>query len=220
MFVLRAILDLKNQRDKLRQYQKRITVLTDRETAIAKECLARDDRRRALLALRRKKYQETLLSKTDAQLEQLEQLTSQVEFSLVQKDVLFGLQQGTQVLQAINKEMGGIEAVEKLMGETEEARAYQEVRRRGPRRREWDNRRANRMSLQEISQMLAGQLSNQDEDEVEDELERLRQETESITLPKVPTAPPVVAEAEEEDTKEEAEVSAARMKTRTAVPAS
>lgn len=119
---------MKNQRDKLRQYQKRITVLTDRETAIARECLARDDRRRALLALRRKKYQETLLSKTDAQLEQLEHLTSQVEFSLVQKDVLFGLQQGTKVLQAINKEMGGIEAVEKLMGETEEARAYQEVK--------------------------------------------------------------------------------------------
>ncbi|EAW22946.1 ESCRT-III subunit protein VPS20 [Aspergillus fischeri NRRL 181] len=194
----RAILDLKNQRDKLRQYQKRITVLTDRETAIAKECLARDDRRCALLALRRKKYQETLLSKTDAQLEQLEQLTSQVEFSLVQKDVLFGLQQGTKVLQAINKEMGGIEAVEKLMGETEEARAYQE----------------------EISQMLAGQLSNQDEDEVENELERLRQETEAITLPKVPTAPPVMAVGEEEADKEEVEISAARMKTRTAVPAS
>jgi charged multivesicular body protein 6 len=60
-------------------------------------------------------------------LAQLEQLTSQVEFALVQKDVLFGLQQGTKVLQAINKEMGGLAAVEKLMGETEEARAYQEV---------------------------------------------------------------------------------------------
>ncbi|KEY83348.1 hypothetical protein SNF7 [Aspergillus fumigatus] len=198
LLVLRAILDLKNQRDKLRQYQKRITVLTDRETAIARECLARDDRRRALLALRRKKYQETLLSKTDAQLEQLEHLTSQVEFSLVQKDVLFGLQQGTKVLQAINKEMGGIEAVEKLMGETEEARAYQE----------------------EISQMLAGQLSNQDEDEVENELERLRQETEAITLPNVPTAPPVMAVGEEEADTEEVEISAARTKTRTAVPAS
>lgn len=123
----RAILDMKNQRDRLHQYQKRITVLTDRETAIAKECLARDDRKRALLALRRKKYQESLLAKTDAQLEQLEQLTSQVEFALVQKDVLFGLQQGTQVLQTINKEMGGIDGVEKLMGETEDARVYQEV---------------------------------------------------------------------------------------------
>lgn len=123
----RAILDLKNQRDKIQQYQKRISILTDRETEIAKQCLARDDRRRALLALRRKKYQETLLDKTNNQLMQLEQLTSQVEFALVQKDVLYGLQQGTQVLQTINKEMGGIEAVDRLMGETEEARAYQEV---------------------------------------------------------------------------------------------
>lgn len=123
----RAILDMKNQRDKLHQYQKRISVITNRETAIAKQCLARGDKKRALLALRRKKYQESLLSKTDAQLEQLEKLTSSVEFALVQKDVVFGLQQGTQVLQQIHKEMGGLEAVEKLMGETEEARAYQEV---------------------------------------------------------------------------------------------
>lgn len=118
---------MKNQRDRLHQYQRRIIVLTDRETAIAKECLVRNDRRRALLALRRKKYQESLLAKTDAQLAQLEQLTSQVEFALVQKDIVFGLQQGTKVLQAINKEMGGLAGVEKLMGETEEARVYQEV---------------------------------------------------------------------------------------------
>lgn len=124
----RAILDLKNQRDKLHQYQKRITVLTDRETAIAKECLARNDKRRALLALRRKKYQESLLAKTDSQLAQLEQLTSQVEFALVQQDVLFGLKQGTEVLNAIHREMGGIEAVEKLLGDNAEAQAYQEVR--------------------------------------------------------------------------------------------
>lgn len=127
-WTFRAILDLKNQRDKIQRYQKRISVLTDRETEIAKQCLARDDRRRALLALRRKKYQESLLDKTNHQLAQLEQLTSQVEFALVQKDVLYGLQQGTQVLRTINKEMGGIEAVDRLMGETEEARAYQEVR--------------------------------------------------------------------------------------------
>ena len=119
---------MKNQRDKLRQYQKRITVVTDRERAIAKECLARGEKERALLALRRKKYQETLLTKTDSQLEQFENLTSSVEFALVQKDGLCGLKQGTQVLQQIHKEMGGLEAVEKLMGETEEAQAYQNVR--------------------------------------------------------------------------------------------
>lgn len=129
---IRAILDMKNQRDKLHQYQKRITVLTDREKEIAKECLARGDTNKAKLALRRKKYQQSLLAKTDQQLAQLEQLTSDVEFALVQKDVLFGLQQGTTVLKEIHKEMGGIENVEKLLGESEEARAYQQVRRHCP----------------------------------------------------------------------------------------
>lgn len=124
---LRAILDMKNQRDRLHQYQRRITVLTSRETAIAKEMLAKGDKPRALLALRRKKYQESLLTKTDAQLEQLEKLTSSVEFALVQKDVIFGLQQGTSVLAEIQREMGGIDKVEQLMGETAEAVAYQQV---------------------------------------------------------------------------------------------
>lgn len=123
----RAILDMKNQRDKLHQYQKKIIIITNRETEIAKECLKRGDKRRALLALRRKKYQESLLQKTDSQLAQLETLTSDVEFALVQKDVLFGLQQGTSVLKEIHKEMGGLENVEKLMGENEEAQAYQKV---------------------------------------------------------------------------------------------
>ncbi|KAE8452767.1 hypothetical protein EG329_013039 [Mollisiaceae sp. DMI_Dod_QoI] len=162
----KAILDMKNQRDKLHQYQRRITVLTDREKDIAKQMLAKGDKAKALLALRRKKYQESLLAKTDAQLEQLEKLTSSVEFALVQKDVVFGLQQGTKVLQEIHKEMGGIEHVEKMMGETADAIAYQE----------------------EISDMLGGRISNQDEDEVEDELEALEAEVTGVPLPEVPTS--------------------------------
>lgn len=123
----RAILDLKTQRDKLHQYQRRITVLTDRETEIAKQMLAKGDKKRALLALRRKKYQESLLAQTDGQLEQLEKLTANVEFAQIQKDVVFGLQQGTKVLKEIHAEMGGIDHVEKLMGETADAIAYQNV---------------------------------------------------------------------------------------------
>jgi charged multivesicular body protein 6 len=118
---------MKLQRDKLRQYQKRITVLTTRETAIARDLIARGDKSRALLALRRKKYQETLLTRTDAQLSTLEQLTQDVEFALVQKDVLYGIEQGTKVLKEIQREMGGLEGVERLLEETEEARAYQRV---------------------------------------------------------------------------------------------
>lgn len=119
---------MKLQRDKLHQYQKRITILTDRETSAAKQMLAQGNKARALLALRRKKYQESLLQKTDAQLEQLEKLTQSVEFALIQKDVLFGLEQGSRVLAEIHREMGGIEHVEKLMGENAEALAYQKVK--------------------------------------------------------------------------------------------
>lgn len=89
--------------------------------------LAAGDKPRALTALRKKKYQETLLAQTDSQLEQLEKLTANVEFARIQKDVVFGLEQGTRVLQQINAEMGGLEHVEKLMGETAEAIAYQKV---------------------------------------------------------------------------------------------
>ncbi|KAL9601315.1 MAG: hypothetical protein Q9219_002610 [cf. Caloplaca sp. 3 TL-2023] len=173
---------MKNQRDKLHQYQKRIIVITDRETEIAKECLARGDRSKALLALRRKKFQESLLARTDAQLETLQQLTSNVEFALVQKDVLYGLQQGTAVLKQIHSEMGGIEHVEKLMGENEDARAYQ----------------------REISEMLGGKMSNQDEDEVEDELENLEEQVRGVERPDAvtyPAAPNTLPEAKADDVK-------------------
>ncbi|EEH46160.1 ESCRT-III subunit protein VPS20 [Paracoccidioides brasiliensis Pb18] len=189
----RAILNLKNQRDKLHQYQKRITILTDRETQIARECLARNDRARALLALRRKKYQQSLLAKTDAQLDQLERLAGSVEFALVEKDVLFGLRQGTKVLQTIHREMGGLEGVEKLMGESEEARAYQE----------------------EVSRMLGGQMSNQDEDEVEDELESMEQEISGpVRLPDVPTSE---LPEETEQQKREKEKQRAKARARAAI---
>ena len=157
---------MKVQRDKLKQYQKRISVITDRETEIARECLRNNNKQKALLALRRKKYQETLLAKTDQQLAQLEILTSDVEFALVQKDVLFGLQQGTSVLKEIHKEMGGLDKVEMIMGESAEAQAYQE----------------------EINEMLGGKMSNQDEDEVEDELEAMEKKV-SGAVPSMPNAP-------------------------------
>lgn len=183
---------MKNQRDKLRQYQKRITVLTDREKEIAKECLAKGDTNKAKLALRRKKYQESLLSKTDAQLAQLEQLTNDVEFALIQKDVLYGLQQGTAVLKEIHKEMGGIENVEKLLGENEEARAYQEVRTPFPLcpPTAYQRSHTDYNMLQEISELLANKMSNQEEEEVEDELEALEAEVNRATLPNAPVTQP------------------------------
>ena len=131
-----------------------------------------------MLALRRKKYQESLLAQTDQQLEQLQRLTSDVEFAAVQKDVMYGLQQGTAVLKQIHAEMGGIERVEKLLEENAEARAYEK----------------------EISDMLGGQLSNQEEDDVEDELEVMTREVEgpAVQVPDLPDIPQTELDAERE----------------------
>ncbi|KAI0348396.1 hypothetical protein BDW22DRAFT_1320403 [Trametopsis cervina] len=179
----RAILDLKLQRDKVRQYQKKIQGVLDREHEIARAQLAAGQKDRALLALRRRKYQEGLLAKTDAQLENLEHLVSTIEFSLVEVSVLHGLQQGNEVLKQIHKEMN-IDSVERLLEETAEAQAYQ----------------------REIDDMLANNLTIEDEEAVQTELEALQREAlgeqepeRPIHLPSVPTTEPVPAHIEEEE---------------------
>lgn len=176
-----AILDLKLQRDKLRIYQKKITMVLNAEHAAALSLLQRGDKPRALLALRRRKYQSSLLLQTDRQLETLEALTSSIEFALIEKDIVYGLKQGNEVLKRIHKEMT-LEAVGKLMDETNEGIRYQK----------------------EVSEMLAGVMTNDDEDEVEEEMERLVREVEGATapameapVPKLPDAPSTTPAAKE-----------------------
>lgn len=179
----RAILDLKLQRDKLKQYQRKIQVILDQEYEIAKAHLAAGDRDRATIALRRRKYQQSLLLKTDGQLENLEQLVSTIEFSLVEISVLHGLKQGNEVLKEIHREMS-VESVEKLMGETQEAREYQ----------------------MEIGNLLANQLSVDDEEAVQEELRQLQvQSTQPelhAELPSVPVEQPVTIGIQETRAKE------------------
>ncbi|KAJ8101900.1 Snf7-domain-containing protein [Lipomyces tetrasporus] len=182
----RAILDMKLQRDTLQQYQRRIQVILDREREIARQCLERGDKERALLALRKRKYKVQLLSKTDSQLETLERLTQSIEFALVEKDVLFGLQQGSQVLKEINREMS-MDKVERLLDESADGIAYQN----------------------EVSQMLADSITNAEEAEIEEELEAMRREELVKTIPtapetELPQAQPEAAE-EEAEPEEEAE---------------
>ncbi|OSX67367.1 hypothetical protein POSPLADRAFT_1130186 [Postia placenta MAD-698-R-SB12] len=155
----RAILDLKLQRDKVKQYQKKIQAVLEREHEIAKQQLAAGNKGRALTTLRQRKYQESLLAKTDGQLENLEKLVSTIEFSMIEVSVLHGLQQGNEVLKQIHKEMN-IESVEKLLEETQEAREYQ----------------------REIDEMLANNLTSEDEEAVQLELQALQTEAVRFVL--------------------------------------
>lgn len=162
----RAILDMKLQRDKLKQYQKKIEHILKLEQDIAKQSLLENNKPKALLALRKKKFQENLLSKTDQQLETLQNLVSSVEFSLIEKDVLFGLNQGNQILKEIHKELS-LENVEKLMGETADSIAYQN----------------------EIDELLMSKMTNEEEEEVHKELQLLQ----SLNLQAVDPQPMPVA---------------------------
>ncbi|KAI9320813.1 Snf7-domain-containing protein [Dichotomocladium elegans] len=159
----KAILDLKIQRDKLKQYQKKINIVLEKEVQAARHALGQGDKKRALLALKKKKYQEQLLEKTEQQLFNLEELTQSIEYALVEKQVLEGLKAGNAVLKEIHSE-ASIEAVEKLMDDTADAIAYQN----------------------EIDELLSGKISSEDEEEILQELESLQKQEIEANLPAVP----------------------------------
>ncbi|WVQ65652.1 uncharacterized protein L199_003830 [Kwoniella botswanensis] len=158
----RAILDLKLQRDKMKQYQKRLQVVLNREQEIAREALKAGNKTRALTALRQRKYQEQLLAKTDAQLMTLQELVSTIEFTQIQNTVMHGLEMGADVLRQLHAEMS-LERVEKLMDQTREGVEYQ----------------------REIDEALMSRMSPEEEEAVQEELERLQQEA----LPAIPSVP-------------------------------
>ncbi|KAI8149080.1 Snf7 family [Fennellomyces sp. T-0311] len=162
----RAILDLKLQRDKLKKYQKGINAVLEKEVQAARTALGQGNKKKALLALKKKKYQEQLLEKTDQQLLNLEELTQSIEYAIVEKEIMEGLKNGNSVLKEIHKEMS-LEAVEKLMDDTADAIAYQN----------------------EIEELLSGKISDEDEEEILQELESLQQQELDAQLPSIPNKP-------------------------------
>ncbi|XP_050075546.1 charged multivesicular body protein 6 [Anopheles maculipalpis] len=169
----KAVLQLKQQRDKLKQYQKRIELSLEKDRELAKKCLANGRKERAKTLLRKKKYQEKLLSNTDAQLETLEKLASDIEFAQVEAQVVTGLKVGNEALKKVN-EILSIDEVEQILDETRESIEKQ----------------------QEIDALLNGVLTEEDEDEVLAELEDLigadqpkeaeREDGSDLRLPDVP----------------------------------
>ena len=118
-----------------------------KETEVAKHHIRNKDQKRALIALKKKKYQEALLLQTDMQLLNLEHMvnwttesmefmddviphpsffnyhtystlthtrplglgkTQTIEYSLIEKDIIAGLQKGNDVLKQIHLEMNVI----------------------------------------------------------------------------------------------------------------
>lgn len=171
----RAILQLKQQRDKLKQYQKKITLQLEKERNLAKQLLKDGKKGKALLLLKKKRYQDQLLDKTENQISNLERMVQDIEFAQIELKVIEGLKIGNDCLKSMHEVMS-IEDVERLMDETQEAIEYQK----------------------QIDELLAGSLTQEDEDAVLAELEAITQ-GEDVALPEVPSEPlPEVPEAEPE----------------------
>ncbi|XP_076438090.1 charged multivesicular body protein 6-A-like [Babylonia areolata] len=173
----RAILQLKQQRDKLKQYQKKVLAQLDRDRDMARKLLQEGKKDKAKLMLRKKKFQESLIEKTDGQLDNLEKLVNDLEFAQVEHEVVKGLEVGNAALKKMH-EILSLEDVERIMDETREGIEVQN----------------------EIDALLAGGLSQQDEDDVMAELDEILAQGDNILLPDVPTEE--IGEREKQRTKE------------------
>ncbi|XP_005092492.1 charged multivesicular body protein 6-A [Aplysia californica] len=162
----KAILQLKQQRDKLKQYQKKVQVQLDKDREVARALLKEGKKDKAKLMLRKKKFQESLLTKTDGQLDNIEQLVHDLEFAQVEQEVVKGLQVGNSSLKKMH-ELLSLEDVERIMDETQEGIEKQ----------------------REIDDLLSGGLSDEDETDVLAELDEIIKQSEAsevLNLPDVP----------------------------------
>uniref|UniRef100_A0A6G1RL25 Charged multivesicular body protein 6 n=1 Tax=Hypotaenidia okinawae TaxID=2861861 RepID=A0A6G1RL25_9GRUI len=160
----KAVLQLKQQRDKLRQYQRRINLNLERERELARRLLADGRKEKALLLLKKQRYQEQLLDRTENQISNLERMVQDIEFTQIEMKVIEGLKIGNDCLNKMHQVMS-IEEVERIMGETQDAVEYQ----------------------RQIDEILAGSLTEEDEDAILEELNAITQE--QMELPEVPSEP-------------------------------
>ncbi|KAK9512780.1 hypothetical protein O3M35_001121 [Rhynocoris fuscipes] len=180
----KAVLQVKQQRDKLKQYQIKIEQKLENERQLAKKLLNSGQKERAKLLLKKKRYQENLLSKTDGQLDNLEKMIHDLEFAQVEIKVVEGLKVGSEALKSLN-ELLNIDEIERIMDETKEGIEKQ----------------------QEINYLLHGKLTEEEEEDVEKEYEellKLEEEKLSEKLPDVPIGePPTPTDVSEQEKRKE-----------------
>ncbi|KPM11925.1 charged multivesicular body protein 6-like protein [Sarcoptes scabiei] len=167
----KAVLQIKQQRDKVRKYQKRLTVQIQNEVEIIKKLSQQGNKQKALLLLKKKKFTEKMLEKTDRELMTIENLIMDIEYKNVEQNVLKGIEVGNEALKQLNS-LFSIDKIEALLEETEEGIQKQK----------------------EINELITGVKEideiAMDDDELNEELENILDD-QTIELPEVPSEQPV-----------------------------
>ncbi|XP_063727668.1 charged multivesicular body protein 6-A-like [Symsagittifera roscoffensis] len=146
----RAVLELKKARDQLHMFQRKTQADLERERQVARQLLQQEKTDRAKCVLRRKRYKESLLAKTDTQLDNLDAMVGEIEMAEIQVKVVDGLKAGKDALAKLQQVLK-LDDIEQLMDDTRDAVELQ----------------------QQIEDTLAGSLTEQDEQAALDELEAL-----------------------------------------------
>lgn len=158
-----AVLDMKLARDSLKKYQARLEIIMAKEKDIARALLRDGKRSKAVLALKKKRYQEQLLDRSIDQLNNIQEMIDTIEFKQIEVAVFQEMKKGTATLKQLNQELS-LEAVEQLMEDTQDALDYQK----------------------QVEEALAGQLTEFDNEAIENELEELEKSSLLVILPDTP----------------------------------
>ncbi|CAI5756553.1 unnamed protein product [Candida verbasci] len=161
----KAIFQLKQQRDKIKQYQTKLNYIVIKQTNLARKAITNGQPDRAKFYLQSKKRQESVINKTYEQLTNLEKLIDTIEFKLIEKDVIYGLKQGNEILNKLNNEMK-IEKIDKILDDLED----------------------NKIKVNEVSEALGSghNLNRAEEDEVDAEFNKLNEEINGVSESKLP----------------------------------
>ncbi|XP_059843296.1 charged multivesicular body protein 6-A-like [Hypanus sabinus] len=99
----KAMLQLKQRCDKLKQYQKRIGIQLEKERQLARQLLHNGKKEKAKLLLKKKRYQEQLLDKTEVQISNLEHMVQDIEFTQIEMKIKEGLKIGNVCLKKMHE---------------------------------------------------------------------------------------------------------------------
>ena len=111
----RAVLDLKNARDKLRRFQAKLDADSEQLTNRAAQLLRDGKKDRALLTLKFRRFRQDKANQVDGQLLRLEDMVSAIRWEERQSEVVTALREGNEALKSLHEDMGDVAA---LMDET------------------------------------------------------------------------------------------------------